>query len=85
MGTDFWRGGVSSESGFTERGSTGRRCAIQRWQAKPKALWAVGGSPAALHSPGHVGDHRGEVGGAVELHGAQAAVVSLQDAIDATA
>lgn len=36
-------------------------------------------------SPGHVGDHGGEVGGAVELHSAQALVVGLQDAIDATA
>lgn len=37
------------------------------------------------HSPGHVGDHGGEVGGAVQLHRAQAAVVGLQDAIDAAA
>lgn len=36
-------------------------------------------------SPGHVGDHRGKVGGTVELHSAQAAVVGLQDAVDATA
>lgn len=42
-------------------------------------LWAAGASP------GHVGDHRGEVGGAVELHSAQAVVIGLQDAIDATA
>ena len=32
-----------------------------------------------------MGDHGGEVGGAVELHRAQAVVVGLQDAIDATA
>ena len=35
--------------------------------------------------PGYVGDHGGEVGGAVELHGAQAVVVGLQDAVNATA
>lgn len=35
--------------------------------------------------PGYVGNDRGEVCGAVKLHSAQAAVVGLQDAIDATA
>lgn len=32
-----------------------------------------------------MGDHGSKVGGAIELHGAQAVVVGLQDAIDATA
>lgn len=32
-----------------------------------------------------MGDHGGEVGGAVELHRAQAVVVGFQDAIDAAA
>jgi hypothetical protein len=32
-----------------------------------------------------VSDNRSKVSGAVKLHGAQAAVVGLQDAIDATA
>lgn len=36
-------------------------------------------------SPGHMGDDGGEVGGAVELHSAQALVVGLQDAVDAAA
>lgn len=35
--------------------------------------------------PGHVVDHGGEVGGAIELNAAQAAVVSLQDALNPTA
>lgn len=43
------------------------------------------GGPAAPGSPGYVGDYRGEVCGAIELHRAQAAVVCLQDAVDATA
>lgn len=43
-----------------------------------------GGLSSDPGSPGHVRDHGGEVGGAVELHRAQAVVVGLQDAIDAT-
>lgn len=43
------------------------------------------GALVTRHSPGHVGDHRGKVGGAVELHRAQAVVVRLQDALDAAA
>lgn len=42
--------------------------------------WGLG-----IGSPGHMGDDGGEVGGAVELHGAQALVVGLQDAVDAAA
>lgn len=47
------------------------------------SCWARG--LVTRHKPGHVGDHGGEVGGAIELHGAQAVVVGLQDAIDAAA
>lgn len=58
------------------------------WDAPlyPPAMLPGGGRrSAAPGSPGYMGDYRGEVCGAVELHRAQAAVVRLQDAVNATA